>query len=59
MEEEVERIWTDDERLAVRRVAFECDLYCYEGLITLYGRCGTRKPVWSDYADLQKAIPGA
>ena len=59
MDEEVERIWTDDERLAIRRVAFECDEYLYEQLVASRGSYALRKPIWSDYENLQKAIPGA
>ncbi len=61
MEEEVGREWTGDERLAVRRVAFECDVLCYERLTALMGNAGhaLRKPVWSNYENLQISVPGA
>ncbi len=51
----------DDERLAVRRVAYECDLKCFEELATLMGNAGhaLRKPVWSDYENLDISVPGA
>jgi len=61
MDEEVVREWTDDERLAIRRVAYECDATCYERLVALMGATGygLREPVWSDYENLQISVPGA
>jgi len=54
-------VWSDEERLAVRLVAFECDVLCYERLAALMGDAGhaLRKPIWSDYENLEIPVPGA